>query len=353
MAQPFDTTRLELSGDPFPVAEQVSISGGGDFSVSENGVLVYRTRNTAGSELAWFDRTGRQLETVGAPASYGDGDLSLSPDDKRVAVSRNDPQQRRNFDIWLLELGRDVHTRFTFHPSPDANSLWSPDGSRIVFDSPRDGSYNVYRKASSGAGDEELLVKSDLELYIYDWSPDGRFLVYSIQGPKTRDDLWVLPFDGDHKPILFLRTEFSETHAQFSPDGRWLAYVSDESGSLQVYVQPFSQGSGARGQGSGGKWQVSTGGGNQPRWRRDGKELYYLSPDAKLMAVDVKTAPTFQSARPRPLFQTKMRANTIGSLHWCRYAVTADGQRFLMVINPEQDSDEIQVVLNWTAGAKK
>ena len=181
----------------------------------------------------------------------------------------------------------------------DIFAVWSPNGGRIVFASNRDGAFDLYQKVSTGAAGEELLLKSSENKYPTDWSSDGRFILYHTVHPKTASDLWALPPEGDRKPMLVLQTEFNERNGQFSPDGRWIAYASSESTPAQVYVQGFPK--------SGGKFQVSTTGGGHPWWRRDGEELYYLSPERKLMAVEVSaTATTFETGRPRELFQTRL-----------------------------------------------
>ncbi len=341
MAQLFDASRLEFRGEPFPVAQQVGQQVGSQgwwaFSASPDGTLAYRTGGGAKSQLAWFDRAGKELGRLGQPEEQTNP--RLSPDQKRVAVGRRESQAAP--DIWLLDLTRETSTRFTFHPAIDGFPLWSPDGGRIVFASGREGPYNLYQKVSSGAANEEPLLKSNETKNPTDWSSDGRFLLYQAIGAKTAYDLWALPLDGDRKPFPVLQTEFSETLGQFSPDGRWIAYQSTESGTAHVYVQGFPK--------SGGKFQVSTTGGGRPRWRRDGKELYYLSTDRKMMAVDVKaTAATFEVGRPRELFQTRA-ATTPFYIH--NYDVAADGQRFLINTALEAEGPPpMTVVMNWARG---
>jgi Tol biopolymer transport system component len=229
--------------------------------------------------------------------------------------------------------------------------VWSPDGSRIVFSAGRDG--NLYQKLASGAKDEELVLKSSGFKWPNSWSSDGRFLLYTEQNPKTKFDLWVLPLEGDRQPIPFLRTEFNEGDGHFSPDMRWVAYTSDESGSNEIYVRGFSQGSGASSD-RGGKWQVSVGGGTGARWRKDGKELYYRAPDDKVMAVDVTAGAVFQSGTPKPLFQAPINPDeeAMGSKLFSIWDVTSDGNRFLLATPPEEKTP-FNVVLNWQAGLKK
>lgn len=345
MAQGFDAGKLELMGEQFPVAEHVDRLPSNFFfslfSVSETGVLVYRSGTAGNAQLAWFDRGGKQLGTVGPPGPYFNP--CLSPDEKRLAVGRWD-QQGGPGDIWLIELGRDTPTRFTFDPGHDTSPIWSSDGSRIVFGASRDGPRNLYQKASSSAGNDEALLKSDNQKVATDWSADGRFILYEEYFPKTGADLWVLPVSGGQKPFPFLQTEFREIQGQFSPDGKWIAYVSNESGTWQVYVRSFPA--------SGGKWQVSTAGGGQPRWRRDGRELFYIGPGSRLMTVEVKGGvASFEAGVPKALFELRITDMTF---HRNSYVVAADGQRFLVTSRLEEAaSTPTTVVLNWTAGLKQ
>jgi eukaryotic-like serine/threonine-protein kinase len=337
MAQPFDADKLEVTGDAFPVVERIRYSWGpglAEFSVSSDGVLVYITGNPVPSQLTWFDRNGKQLGTVGPPAAYRV--IRLSTDEKRVAVERTDPPAVSS-DIWLIDLARGVPSRLTSDPGNDLYPVWSPDGSRIAFTSIREGQLKIYQKLSSGAGGEEELLKSAEPLGIWDWSADGRFILYRILGGKTKNDIWVLPMFGDRKPYPLLQTDFNESLAKFSPDGRWVAYVSDETGTSEVYVKEFQR--------SGGSWRVSTGGGNFPRWRRDGEELFYNS-GGKLMAVEVKSSSSgFEPGVPKLLFERSGSGI---------FDVSGDGQRFLIPILVEESSPEpITVVLNWTADLKR
>ena len=353
MAQPLDARRLELAGEPFPVAEQVgSTLALGYFSVSANGVLAYRAGGAGGnSQLVWFNREGKSLATLGPPANYN-GSLSLAKDGKHVAVDEID--QGTNRDIWVLDVARGVPTRFTFEGAQDANPVWLPDGARLVFASDRgaSGSFDVYQKDAGGAGAEKLLQNNGRP---EDVSPDGRYLLYAVSDPKTGIDLWVLPLagaPGERKPVPYLQTQFAERQGQFSPDGRWIAYTSNESGAdqYQVYVQSFPAGA--------GKFQVSTGaGGTQPRWRRDGKEIFYVAADGKLMAVDVTTAPNFQAGTPKALFDPRISLGGPPAYTYFRYDVTADGKRFLANsaagAQGSPVSTPITVVLNWQAALKR
>ena len=358
LAQLFDERRLEPAGEPILFAEHVaSFLLSGAYSASFSGVLAYRPAKTGPglSQLTWFDRQGKELSVVGGPSStYAYFDLALSPDATRVAASRLDLSVAGSQQgIWLLDLARDVSTRFTFDPAPDSSPVWSPDGSRIAFAAARAGGTGIYQKASNGAGKEQVLLGATDEAKVpNDWSRDGRFLLYAQQNPRTKADLWVLPLASDGTPAgaptPFANTEFNEDQGRFSPDTHSVAYVSDESGRSEIYVQPFPAATGG-----GSKTRVSRDGGDQPRWRRDAKELFYLSLDGKLMAVNVSGGPTFKAGVPETLFQALVvrgrRESLLGVLRW---DVAPDGKHFL--INTVKTSSEpLTVVLNWTADLKK
>ena len=347
VAQPFDVEKRQLSGEPVIVAEGVlTYPGEGGptayaaFSASANGHLSYLSGDASQVQMGWYDRAGNPLGPVTSPGMYSEP--WLSPDGKRVAAGRADLQSN---DIWLLDVARGTMTRFTFDPATEASPVWSPDGSRIAFASMRGGKFGIYQKISSGAGSDELLLQTDHNSFPDSWSSDGRFILYETENPKTRFDLNVLPLTGDRQPFAFLNSEFNETHAQFSPDGRWVAYVSDESGRAEVYVQSFPV--------SGGKWQVSTGGGDQPQWRRDGRELFYIAPDKKLMAVQVTAGASFESGAPAALFATRVPATGLTD-NRNHYVPGPDGQRFLVNnLVEEGNTQPITLVLNWAAGLKR
>jgi serine/threonine protein kinase len=344
LAQAFDAKRLRLTGEPFPVGEQVQYFGAfgfGVFSASENGSIAYQSGGSGGlSQLAWFDRAGKQIEVVGAPAEYVR--LRLSHDGRRVALDINDPQTGR-LDIWIYDLSRKVLTRLTFELANNIFPVWSPDDGRIVFSSSRKGLLGLYQKASSGTGTDEALFSQETSVKIpSDWSQDGRFLVYHAidTRSKTGWDLWVFSVE-EKKPFLFLSTPATDNMARFSPDRRWLAYQSDESGRTEVYVQSFP----ARG----GKWQISTNGGAQPIWSRSGKELFYVAPDGKLLAVGVTAgASGFEAGTPQALFETRMKS----ALGW-RYDVSTDGRFLINTVLGETRANPITLVQNWAAELKK
>jgi len=349
-AQAFNARRLELVGEPVVLAEGLGIFlDYAFFSASTNGVLVYRVGSGSAEQLTWYDGQGKILGTAGEPVAL-EIDPELSPDGTHATVSRIDAQEGQNrLVLWLLDFSRGTTTRFTFGPSSAETAVWSPGGSRIIFASYQEGHSNLYQKLASGARDEELLLKSNEDKFPTSWSRDGRFLLYTALDPKTKSDLWVLPLEGDKKPFSFLRTEFNEGDGQFSPDGHWIAYSSDESGRQEIYVRPFSPDSNGNASGAGGKWLISSGGGTQPRWRGDGRELYYRTPDGKLMAVEVITKPVFQAGVPRSLFQGPSSVSSVD-----QWDVTADGKRFLFVAPATQVAQTpFTVVLNWPSLLKK
>jgi len=362
MAQPFDTRRLELIGEAVPIAEQVLNL---TFSASATNALVYMTGSegiatsgTSGNirgQLAWFSREGKLLETFGDLGVYRT--LALSPDGKRVAFERANPQNISNRNIWLYEFARGTTTRFTFDSSWDMAPVWSPDGSRIIFSSNRSGAtgFDLYQKTSNLAGEDELLFKSDNREFATSWSPDGRFLLY-FTPTASPTQIWLLPLGGssaDRKAISLEHSEFTQVMGRFSPDERWIAYASAESGREEIYVKPFDSSLAAatpagKGTPVTGKWMVSKNGGTSPLWRRDGKELFYLSPDGTAMAVDVSTSGVFQAGIPRALFKVPP-----GVVWW---DVSSDGKRFLMA-TPSATSPsappKFTVVLNWQAAVRK
>jgi Tol biopolymer transport system component len=339
VAQPFNLRRLELTGEAVPVAEQVaSYRSVGQFSSSQTGVLVYRSGNNADAlKLAWFDRQGK---IAGAPtdAFYGNSTLALSPDGARAVVEHPETSGR---SLWIADLARGSRTRFTYTRSGiDRSAVWSPDGTKIVFSSNRRGPSDLYLHASNGAGEDELLVQSDTDKYPQDWSRGGT-LLFRRPGAKSGNDLWVLPMgQGERKPSLFLHSEFLITSARFSPDGRWVAYDSNESGTYEIYVRPFPSPPGG-----GGKWMVSQTGGRYPRWRRDGKELFYLRLDGELMAADVSSsAEAFEHGIPKPLFKA-------AHVPW---DVSANGNSFLFTVaGTETPQSPFTVILNWMSTLKK
>jgi len=349
MAQPFDLQNLTLGGEPRAVADhlETGVAAGSPlpsatFAASPNGVLVWhRVFSSSQSSLQWFDRSGKRLGVIGEAADYSNP--ALSPDDSKLAVGIRDPQTKTR-DIWIFDLLRGTRTRLTFDPADDLDSIWSPDGARIAFTSNRTGQRNIYWKAADGSGSEELLLGGkEAQENVEDWSRDGRYLMYNLQ-PANDAHLYVLPLSGDRKPVPFLNTEFRTQQGQFSPNGRWVAYRSVESGRQEVYVQGFSlDTSQAR-----GKWQVSVAGGEIPRWRRDGKELYYEF-NSGYYAVDVKTdGASFEAGIPRLLFEAPTIFSITGGGGAQPYVVTHDGQRFLILTPIEKTANQpLEVLVNW------
>ena len=340
MAQQLDVRSWQVLGTPFRVVEPVGSNGLGasSFSVSDTGVLAYRTGSGSNSrELAWVDRSGKQEGVVGVAAGYRDP--RLSPDGRQLAVFKADG----GGDIWVMELDRGIGTRFTLDPASDNVPVWSPDGTRIAFVSNRDGGvFNIYQKNSGGTGPEELLLKTPHDKLLNDWSPDGRYLVYQEDDPQTKTDLWMLPVVGDRKPSRLLATPFNEGEATFSPDGRWIAYTSDESGTREVYVQKFPT--------SDRKWHVSNRLAAHPRWGSDGKELFFDSGGTMTAVSITDTGPRgeLMPAAPKRLF------TGLSDLPPHNFDVAGAGQRFLVLLSPQLTSTgqlpPITVVVNWKSG---
>ena len=339
LAHRLDAERGALTGEAFPVAEKVGTDlslNRTRYSVSETGLLTYASGGGDTRQLTWMNRAGAVLETVGEPIE----DIlrpALSPDEKQLAFPN---RSGVTWDIWVRDLAHGLATRFTFHPASEAWPVWSPNGSLIVFSSNREGPYDLFMKSASGASQEELLLKTGGMKAASSWSSDGRLLFYYELDPKTKSDMWVLPMEGARKPVLFLRTEFDELGGALSDDGKWIAYFSDESGRVEVYVQPYPA--------TGARWQVSKDGGTRPRWRRDGKEIFWLTEGGTMLAADVTAGPVFQSGTPRRLFETRIQEVSE------RYAVSADGKRFLIPLPVEADANRpITVIENWLAAAKR
>jgi Tol biopolymer transport system component len=360
IAQPLDDATFTPIGEPRQVADNiggVDSQAQGAFSVSSTGALAFLAGDTLSvSQLTWFDREGNALGTIGPPAGYND--LSLSPDETRLAVTK---REGRNQDIWLVDLARNAWTRFTSDEAQDWHPVWSPEGSQLVFSSTRllgTRTNSLFWKVTSNIKNEELFHRAPSNLRVNDWSPDGEYLL--ISRTENRGDLLVLPVapdtpGGERKALPYLQSpQFAEVRGQFfpvkNPGGRnWVVYTSDESSQLEIYVESFPRGA--------PQIAVSSGlGGMQPRWRRDGKELFYISLDRKLMAVDVIVGSELRFGVPRELFQTRLSASDTNTPPVLRYDVTRDGKRFL--INSEPESSEatsapITVVLNWTTTLNK
>ena len=348
VAQPIDLRSLSLQGTPTPLAESLGIlTNRGLFSVSDAGAITYRSTFGADENSAWFDATGKQLEP-GPPGAF---QIRVAPDGKHLAFGRADVQQGAG-DIWLQDLERGGLTRFTTHRAYDWLPIWSPKGDRIVFASNRDGVMDLYEKPVSGSEVEHPILKSAHRKTPTDWSLDGEFVFFNQEDARGARDVWALPMTGDKTPFAILQSDFDEANAVLSPDGKWLAYASDEAGDYQVYVQPFAGRPGSKADlGEGRKTIVSTAGGYHPCWTADGRQLLYLGLDKKLLAVNVVTNPTFTLGATTVLFQTSLR----GSVATARvYDVTPDGKRFIMSIVPDDRAQaSITLMLNWPSSLNR
>jgi serine/threonine-protein kinase len=342
MAAPFDLARLAVTGLPAPVLEGVMSStlntGAGEFSLSNSGSLVYLPGGPGENDLrmVWVDRKGTAEFLPAPPRAYGSP--RLSPDGRFAAVTIGN-------DVWVYDLVRDTLTRLTFE-GRNAAPQFTPDGKRVWYNSARAGAQSIFWKLADGSGPEELLITST-NPRPGSMTPDGRTLLFGDNGPKTASDIWVLPLEGERKPHVFLQTPFGETTPRLSPDGRWVAYLSSESGKNEVYVRPFP--------GPGGKWQISAEGGQGIAWSPKGNELFYRA-GAKMMVVDIRTQPTFSAGKPRLLFETPQAAFQAFGAVGADYSVSADGQRFLMVRPGEQAQTsltQINVVMNWFEELKR
>ncbi|MCL5743542.1 MAG: hypothetical protein M1541_06395, partial [Acidobacteria bacterium] len=344
IAQQFEPGNAELNGNPLTLAEDVGFVQSLSLepvSASNNGLLAYQKVEATKRQLVWYDREGHRLGYLGEPGNYGPA--RISHDASRVAVNRVGAGSE-TADLWLMDTATGSATQFTSGVTHEGSPVWSPDNSRLAFFSNPNGHFDLFDR-SSKSGPEELLVRSDLDKYASDWSPDGRFILYGNIGQSTNSDVWVLPTFGDRRPFPYVQTVSSEGYAVFSPDGKWVAYQSDESGRAEVYVERFPRPVGANAR----RWQVSVSGGGLPKWRRDGKELYYMTAEGKVMAAEVKAGDAFAADPPRPLFQSHTVPKT-----WNLFDVTPDGRRFL--VNSPMDwasTSPITVVANWTAALKR
>jgi len=336
MVQPFDPKELRRTGEIFPLAEPVA-----QFAASENGALAYVSgASAARQELVWVDRAGKQLEPAGPPGEYDF--FRLAPDEKRIAFNR--AEGTNPADIWVLDMTRGVPTRITFDSAMDNFPIWSPDGLRILWPSNRTGAFDLYVKAATGTGSDELLIQmGTANGWGTDWSRDGKFILYQKPGDKGRRDLWIAPQSAGkaEKPFPYLQSEFDKQNGVFSPDGRWIAYVSNESGRDEVFVQAFPLTS--------EKVRISIGGGSDPAWRKDGTELFYLAADRNLMVVPVRASgAALEAGTPKALFSIP------GNRPLRTYAPSGDGRRFL-ITKPvgETSAVPVTVVLNWQADLKR
>ncbi|MGC1436284.1 MAG: protein kinase, partial [Terriglobales bacterium] len=334
MAQLFDASRLRLRGDPFLVADKIGYDANWAqalASISANGTVVYQEKVQRERQLVVLDRTGKQVSVFG-PAGLYDG-FRVSTDEKQVAVNRVDPASG-TVDIWIFEISRGILSRLTTNPANNLNLTWSPDGRSSVFQSDRNGMYDLYLRDANGK--ETPLLQSSEDKAVPDWSRDGKYVVYTESSPKTHSDIWAIPVVGDRKPFPVVQTEADEQDPRVSPDGRWLAYESDESGHFETYVVSFPAGT--------DRLQISNSGGSSPRWNADGKRLFYISGDRKVMTAEVKSGAQLEASAPKPLFAAPDDD----------YDVVQNGQRFIFsnLVNDAKGST-VNVIVNWTAGLKK
>jgi Tol biopolymer transport system component len=339
LAQRFDLDNLRLIGQPTVVAEALRVfkpTGAARFTASRTGLVAFETAINHSPSLAWFDRSGRQLATLTMPGPIKS--LRLSPDGQRLAVDVVDPRTGVS-DIWIQDVDRGVPRRFTYTETDEVNPIWSAEGTRIVFRSDGAGPPDIHEKAVEGTGNQQIVLAGPGVQHPLDVSADGRRLIYLEEDRVTRADLWMLPLSDDRKPIPLLRTPFEERDAVFSPDGRLLAFESDESGAPEVYVMPVDA--------VGSRRRVSRSGGQTPRWRRDGKELFYLTPDGGVMRVTMTLSPRLDVGFEEQLFVVTGRAPSDV------YDVSPDGQRFLINTSEAGDSAPITVILNWHSAVRQ
>jgi serine/threonine-protein kinase len=342
-AVPFDVARLEVTGEPVSVLEGVYRERA--LTLSNEGTLVYIRGGASAipSTLLWVDRQGAPQPLTEEKHDFLQP--RLSPDERHIAFASTTSGQ---WDIWIYDLTRQTFTRLTLDMALDGRPIWTPDGERVTFASGREGSYeNFYWKLADGSGPAERLTTSETGYPPTSWSPDGKVLAFTKIDPATGIDLWMLPMEGDREPHPFLQEQFDQRHPMFSPDGRSVAYTSNESGRDEIYVRPYP--------GPGGMLQISNQGGAQPVWARDGRELFYRQ-GSNLMAVSIEAEPTFSAGRPRLLFEGDYDVGNIGgSDASSNYDVTADGERFVMVkrVEPESSLRQLNVVLNWFEELKR
>ena len=356
VAQHLDLGRSALTGDTVKLADALASDRNerSAVSVSATGLVAYHAVAVSRRQLTWRNLAGALIGTLGPEDENDLGLPSVAPDGRRVAVCRT---ENGNQDIWLIDATHTSH--FTFEPGSDEFPIWSPDGDRIVFRSTRTGSRNLYIKDANGAGTETLLVDSAQPKTATDWSADGRFLLYQSTDPQTGFDIWVRPMTGDQTPWIFLNTPFSERGGRFSPDGRWVTYMSNETGREEIYVRPFAprptagDGAGPAAPTPGGQWQISTKGGIYPSWRADGRAIYYIGPDGAMMAATITVSGSvLESGTPVALFPTRIIGSGIDNGQGRQYDVTRDGRFLINTVLDGGAPAPITLIQNWRPEAK-
>ncbi len=343
LAQGFDPDSQKLIGEPFRVAEQIRINFNSRafFSVSDNGNLIYdpSAETEQSRQINWYDRSGKELGAVGKPGPITN--LELSPDERFLGIARRTTGSTAN-DAAVIDTVRGTTLRLATTPGETPQVIWSPDSKFVIWNDFNDGKFRILKKFASGAGEAEVLLESPVRVYPTSWSPDGRFVLYSPIDNVSKRDIWLLPLDGDRRPTLFFSTPTEDWDAFFSPDGKYIAYLSGESGKDEIYVQTFPA--------SADKWLISTNGGASPRWSQNGRELIYVGRDGKLMSVAVKADDRFEAGVPQPLFDVTLARAVRGD----DYEVSNDGQRLMFISRGTDGSlPPINVILNWPAGLGK
>ncbi len=338
-AQLFDPMKHVLEGEAVRIVDNIylNVSGWAAFSASQNGKLIYRTGNSW--QFVWLDRAGNQLGTAGKPAAHMSF-FDLSPDAKKIAMRWRDPATS-NQGIWLMDLASSIMTRLTDGTALESYPVWSPGGDRVAFSSFHRGNANIFEKKTDGVSPATALLDSSENNHPQAWSKDGKYLAYA-KGKGSKWTIYILPLFGERKPFLLDPSAGSQWHPSFSYDGKWIAYGSNEAGDMQVFLKSFPAADHKR--------PVSNEGGSEPQWSADGKELYYLSGDGKLMAVDVIQGNKIETGIPRVMFDTKLSIRGDGSNH---YAVSADGRFLLLKPLAESMPATITVAVNWPSLIKR
>jgi len=342
MAQRLDLHSGKLLGEPRTIVDQIGVNrtnGMPFFSVSQNGVLVFSQGAGALRRVVWVDRGGKTLDEIASPGS--NYNIALSPDGRLLATEQNDATGQ-SADLWVRDLARGISSRFTIDPANDIWPVWSPDSKRLYWTSNRSGPYSIYTRDVNGVSGDSLLYRGAGNIGPMDASRDGNYLACILNTGSGGWDAVALPLHGDGKPITISATKATEVRPRFSPDGRWVAYDSDQSGRNEVYVQPFP--------GPGAPVQISNAGGADARWRPDGTEMYYRTPQQSIMVVDVKLSPRFEAGVPRLLFNSPLVAQGV---QYSRYIPSADGQKFLFSAPLHSEQASPSVVFNWTAVLKQ